>query len=105
MNAERVEKGAKVLKDLKIGDHVYVQDQYGNTPRKWTKSGIIVEKSGCDSFIVKIDGSGSVTRRNRQFLRHFTPFPVEKVSAIVYDSSMDRSEQNEALSALLDSFR
>ena len=33
MNAERLERGARVLKSLKVGDHVYVQEQCGNSPK------------------------------------------------------------------------
>ena len=74
MNAERIEKSAKNLGVLDIGNHVYIQNQHGNSPKLWTKSGVIVEKCGFDSYLVKIDGSGVLTRRNRQFLRKFTPF-------------------------------
>ena len=74
LKAENLEHGAKLLKDLKIGNHVYIQEQHGTSPRKWSKSGVVVEVLGHDSFMVKIDGLGLLTRSNRQFLRHFTPF-------------------------------
>ena len=91
LKAENLERGAKLLKDLKTGDHVYIQEQHGSSPRKWSKSGVVVEVMGHDSFLVKIDGSGLLTRRNRQFLRQFTPFLEDKtagkaVSGVVADS-------------------
>ena len=76
---ERLERGTKKLKDLVVGDSVYIQEQFGNTPRKWSKSGTVVENAGHDSYIVKIDGSGKLTRRNRQFLRKFVPFQGKEV--------------------------
>ena len=43
----------------------------------------MVEHAGHDSYLVKIDGSGKLTRRNRQFLRKFTPFQ-EKAAIVNY---------------------
>ena len=65
---------AKKLKELQAGDTVYIQDQDGPSPRKWTKSGTILETLPHNSFLVKVDGSNKVTKRNRQFLRHYVPF-------------------------------
>ena len=45
----------------------------GNYPRKWDKTGTVVEVRQFDQYFVKVDGSGRVTLRNRKFLRHFTP--------------------------------
>ena len=59
---------------LHVGDHVYLQNQAGYSPNKWTKSGVVVEKLPHDAFTVKIDGSNAVTKRNRRFLRRFIPF-------------------------------
>ena len=79
LKAEKLESGAKALKALNVGDNVYVQDQHGISPKKWSKSGMVVELLGFDSYLVKLDGSGHLTRRNRQFLRKFTPFSSDKV--------------------------
>ena len=70
-----------MLKELSVGDHVYIQDQFGKNPRKWSKSGNVVEIMGHDSYLIKVDGSGKLTRRNRQFLRKFVPFQ-EKTAVI-----------------------
>ena len=72
--SERLEKTKRKLAELNPGDNVYIQDQTGPTPRKWSKSGVILQSLPHNSFLLKVDGSGRTTRRNRQFLRKFTPF-------------------------------
>ena len=62
------------LKELCIGDNVHIQDQQGTTPHKWSKSGVIVDSLPFNSYLVKVDGSSRLTKRNRQFLRKFVPF-------------------------------
>ena len=71
---ERLNEHTRVLSPLKIGDTVYVQNQTGNYPRKWDKSGKVIEVKQFDQYNIKIDGSGRVTLRNRKFLRKFTPY-------------------------------
>ena len=85
---ERLERGTRKMEALGVGDLVYVQEQFGNTPKKWSKSGTVVEHAGHDSYLVKIDGSGKLTRRNRQFLRKFTPF--QEKAAIVNNIAHDQ---------------
>ena len=36
-------KPQRKLSELSVGDQVYIQDQQGPTPRKWSKSGVVVE--------------------------------------------------------------
>ena len=48
---------------------VQIQNQRGNDPRRWNKSGKIVEKLDFDQYLVKVDGGGRLTRRNRRFLK------------------------------------
>ena len=74
LKSEKLDMNAKKLKELQAGDTVYIQDQDGPSPRKWTKSGTILETLPHNSFLVKVDGSNKVTKRNRQFLRHYVPF-------------------------------
>ena len=64
----------RILSQLVQGDHVYIQDQAGPTPKKWNKLGIVLQSLPHESFLVKVDGSNHVTKRNRRFLRKFTPF-------------------------------
>ena len=82
--SERLDGKKRKLVELVPGDNVYIQDQVGKTPRKWSKSGVIIESLPHNSFLVKVDGSGHITRRNRQFLRRFTPFsPISKSPSLV----------------------
>ena len=74
LRGEKLDCVARKLKDLVSGDHVYIQDQAGKTPKKWNKSGIVLESLPHNSYLIKIDGSNKVTKRNRQFLRSFVPF-------------------------------
>ena len=74
LQRERLAEHTRRLPPLKVGDHVYVQNQVGNYPRKWDRSGVVVEVKGFDQYNIKVDGSGRLTLRNRKFLRKFTPF-------------------------------
>ena len=70
--SEALTKHSRAMPPLSVGDRCYVQNQAGNFPKRWDRSGTIVEDLGHDSYSVKIDGSGRLTKRNRQFLRKFT---------------------------------
>ena len=48
-----------------------IQNQSGRFPKKWDKSGMIVEVKGHDQYVVKVAGSGRLTLRNRRFLRRY----------------------------------
>ena len=61
--------GARRLPDLDVGDMVQIQNQRGNDPKRWNKSGKIVKKLDYDQYLVKVDGGGRLTRRNRRFLK------------------------------------
>ena len=61
--------GARDLPDLKVGDMVQIQNQRGVDPKRWSKSGKIVEKLDFNQYLVKVDGGGRLTRRNRRFLK------------------------------------
>ena len=72
---EQLLHGTKPLPPLNIGDHVMVQDQAAaKQPGKWTKTGKVVEVQGFDSYLIKMDGSNRLTKRNRRFLRKVVPF-------------------------------
>ena len=62
------------LPPLKVGDNVFIQNQVGNHPRRWDTSGTVVEVKQFNQYLVKKDGSGRLTLRNRKFLRKFTPY-------------------------------
>ena len=75
---EKWSANTRELPPLSIGDTVFVQNQSGNYPNRWEKTGTIVEVKSHDQYSVKVDGSGRVTLRNRKFLRktiHYQPSP------------------------------
>ena len=63
------------LPALSPGSRVLIQNQYGagKAAKRWDKSGLVLEDLGYNKYRVKVDGSGRVTDRNRQFLKQFTP--------------------------------
>ena len=66
---DRLKLGTKVLNKLKIGNIVSLQNQAGPRAKKWDKTGVIIEVLPFDQYRIRVDGSGRVTLRNRQFLR------------------------------------
>ena len=58
-----------------IGAKVFIQNQVGNNPRRWERTGTVVETKDHDQYNVKVDGTGRLTLRNRRFLRQFSPIP------------------------------
>ena len=72
---ERWSEHTRDLPPLSPGSRVLIQNQHGagKIAKKWDKSGMVLEHLGFNKYRVKIDGSGRVTDRNRQFLRKFTP--------------------------------
>ena len=72
-SVESLSEHSKDLPPLHGGNKVFVQNQNGNHPTKWDRTGEIVECRPHNQYLVKIDASGRLTLRNRQFLRKFTP--------------------------------
>ena len=73
-NVDKMEAKAHDLRPLDLQAHVRVQNQSGNAPRRWDKTGTVVGRNlALDKYWVKMDGSRRVTERNRKFLRLFTP--------------------------------
>ena len=64
---------SRPLKELQVGDFVRFQNQDGRHPRRWTKTGRIVETQGNRQYQIRVDGSNRVTLRNRRFLRRIDP--------------------------------
>ena len=74
LEKEKWSAHTKDLKPLEIGDHVYIQNLTGNNPLRWERTGIILEIKPFQQYMIKTDGTGRVTLRNRKHLRKFTPF-------------------------------
>jgi hypothetical protein len=70
---ERLSLHTHELPPLIVGDSVLIQNQMGNHPTRWDKTGVIVERGpGPRQYYVRADGSGRISLRNRRFLRKCT---------------------------------
>ena len=60
------------LKPLKPGMKVILQNQHGagKIAKKWDRTGLSIDDLGHNKYRIKVDGSGRVTDRNRQFTPH-----------------------------------
>lgn len=81
----------KKLPPLKVGNSVRIQNQTGNAPRRWDKSGQVIEVRQHDQYAIKVHGSGRVTLRNRQFLRRYVPYVVKPCPRRITDDIPNRS--------------
>ena len=71
--AENLTEHTKRLPQLTVGEHVRLQNQVGPYPKKWDKTGVVIEVRQYDQYVVRVDGSRRVTLRNRKFLREYIP--------------------------------
>ena len=69
-----IRRGTRALAPLSGGEKVIIQNSHGPHPNKWDRTGVVVEQLPFDQFLVRVDGSGRITRRNRRQLRKFVPF-------------------------------
>ena len=74
---ERLNEHSRDLLPLKVGDPCLIQNQTGNHPKRWDRSGMVTEVLPFDKYTVKIDGSWRVTQRNRRFLKASVPASTE----------------------------
>ena len=73
---------SKLLPPLKIGDTVAIQDKSDSGKSgKWNKTGIITDSLGFQSYEVKVDGSNTISVRNRSHLRKIVPYINEQMMA------------------------
>ena len=70
---ESYNANTRMLPPLLVGDFVSVQNQIGNHPNCWEKTGTITETFDNRQYRIKKDGSNRVTLRDRQFLRKIAP--------------------------------
>lgn len=76
--AERWSEHTRRLPPLAVGDQVRIQNQVGPHPKRWDKTGRVIEVRQYDQYGIRVDGSGRVTLRNRQFLRRYIPAVSER---------------------------
>ena len=77
---ERLGEHSRNLKSLTTGDHVFIQNQSGRNKTKWEKSGQVMERKEHNQYLVRVDGTGRITARNRRFLRRFDPDVITPTS-------------------------
>ena len=95
---ETLKEHSRSLVPLYIGDNMLVQNQSGNSPGKWDRSGIVVESKGHDQYVVKVAGTGRLTLRNCCFLRVFTPrFPQGSIWKFERPSSPTNKDNHTVL--------
>ena len=74
--AEHWSEHTRRLPPLVIGDLVRIQNQTGHHPTKWDKTGQVIEVRQFDQYVIRVDGSGRITIRNRKFLRKYAPVRI-----------------------------
>ena len=82
---DKLEVGSHTLKPLEIGDTVRIQNQTGNHPTKWDKTGTVMQIGDNDQYIVMVDGSRRLTLRNRRYLRKMIR-PIQPVKPLQTES-------------------
>ncbi len=82
---EKWSEHTKPLQPLRIGDTVRIQNQVGQHPTKWDRTGTVIEVRQFHQYIVRVDGSGRQTLRNRKFLRKYTPMYPSPPSRSILD--------------------
>ena len=63
---------------MNIGDTLAIQNQMGNFPRRWDKTGVIIKFNGYDQYEIRVHGSRRITLRNRKFLRKIQPLQTHR---------------------------
>ena len=71
----RLEQYTKKQKAIPVGGAVAVQNQTGRFPKKWDKTGVVVENMDHDKVLVRMDGSRRLTTRNRRFVKQILSPP------------------------------
>ena len=96
---QELSEHTKALKPLQKGQVVMIQNQAGNSPRRWDKSGVVLEVKEFDQYRIKVDGTGRITVRNRRYLKPIVPYErmiqsgrMDEVEG--QDSRMDASSQD-----------
>ena len=104
--AERLTLNSKRLPPLRVGDNVRIQNQTGLYPRRWERTGTVIEVRQHDQYVIRVDGSRRVTLRNRKFLRRFTPVQRNIPLGLLVHTSIhtdrqtkDRSQNTQPITA------
>ena len=80
---KRWSQKTKNLGMLEVGTPVMIQNQTGNNPTKWDKTGVVLENKPHSQVLVRVDGSRRVTLRNRRFIRELDPSLLSMTPPVV----------------------
>jgi len=72
-DAEKWSKKTREYDIIEVGTPVILQNQTGNNPNKWDKTGVVLENKPHSQVIIRVDGSRRVTTRNRKFVKRLAP--------------------------------
>ena len=73
MNERQYNEHSHLLWEIEVGQPVQIQNQTEPYPRRWEKTGRVVEALDNRQYHVCVDGSNRVTRHNRRFFRKINP--------------------------------
>ena len=74
--SEKLNAHCRQLPPLECGKRCFVQNQHGPLRNKWHNTGTVMEVLPFNQYVIKMDGSRKLTKRNRRFLRAYTPASV-----------------------------
>lgn len=83
------EEKAHALAPLTLGKSVQVQNQTGPHANKWDLSGVVTEVLDYEAYLVKIDGTGRVSKQNRRYLK-----PIRTYREILMGRESNSSPSN-----------
>ena len=63
-------RASKEKGELALGSTIMVQTQRGPTKGRWETSGTVVDVLEHNSYVVKMDGSGRLSKPRLSFLKH-----------------------------------
>ena len=100
-----LEEHTRKLQPLNLGKTVAVQNCHCKNPGRWDCTGSVVECEDFNKYTVKMDGSGRLSCRNRQFLRPIVPYrkvltdpePIIETEATTRHSARVAARQRRAL--------
>lgn len=70
---KKLHEHSRPLPPLHVADQVLIQNQCGQHPTRWDRSGTVVDVGQHDQYYVKVAGTGHITLRNRRYLQKYQP--------------------------------